>query len=108
MSNTKLVLRTEVTPVGERVRAVYTSVCPSSSQATFEKLENELREVNANAETLKKNSLELTELKHVLAITQLFFDEVSPPPHSGITGVQAVRLALVQTLRRLLEDFRVW
>lgn len=44
-------------------------------EATFERLENELREVNANAETLKKNSLELTELKHVLAITQLFFQE---------------------------------
>uniref|UniRef100_A0A0N7ZA30 V-type proton ATPase subunit a n=1 Tax=Scylla olivacea TaxID=85551 RepID=A0A0N7ZA30_SCYOL len=44
-------------------------------EATFEKLENELREVNANAETLKKNSLELTELKHVLATTQLFFQE---------------------------------
>lgn len=55
------------------------------SQATFEKLENELREVNANAETLKRNSLELTELKHVLAITQLFFEEVSQPLQSGTT-----------------------
>lgn len=44
-------------------------------EATFEKLENELREVNANAETLRRNSLELTELKHVLQTTQLFFDE---------------------------------
>ncbi|KAG0710496.1 V-type proton ATPase subunit a isoform 1 [Chionoecetes opilio] len=44
-------------------------------EATFEKLENELREVNANAETLNKNSLELTELKHVLATTQFFFQE---------------------------------
>ncbi|KAG7164245.1 V-type proton ATPase 116 kDa subunit a-like [Homarus americanus] len=48
-------------------------------EATFEKLENELREVNANAETLKKNALELTELKHVLNITQHFFKEVSTP-----------------------------
>lgn len=54
-------------------------------EATFEKLENELREVNANAETLKKNSLELTELKHVLAITQLFFDERDSEPNSSIT-----------------------
>ncbi|XP_037802746.1 V-type proton ATPase 116 kDa subunit a1-like isoform X1 [Penaeus monodon] len=44
-------------------------------EATFEKLENEMKEVNSNAETLKKNSLELTELKHVLMTTQLFFDE---------------------------------
>lgn len=48
-------------------------------QATFEKLESELREVNSNAETLRRNSLELTELMHVLKATQLFFDEVSAP-----------------------------
>lgn len=45
-------------------------------QATFEKLENELREVNQNAEALKRNFLELTELKHILRKTQVFFDEV--------------------------------
>jgi hypothetical protein len=45
-------------------------------QATFEKLENELKEVNNNAEALKKNFLELTELKHILRKTQVFFDEV--------------------------------
>ncbi|XP_068976672.1 V-type proton ATPase 116 kDa subunit a 1 isoform X4 [Bombus flavifrons] len=44
-------------------------------EATFEKLENELREVNQNAETLKRNFLELTELKHILRKTQVFFDE---------------------------------
>lgn len=47
-----------------------------SCQATFEKLENELREVNQNAEALKRNYLELTELKHILRKTQVFFDEV--------------------------------
>lgn len=45
-------------------------------QATFEKLENELREVNQNEETLKKNFSELTELKHILRKTQTFFEEV--------------------------------
>ena len=45
-------------------------------EATFEKLENELREVNTNEEMLKKNFLELTELKHILRKTQAFFDEV--------------------------------
>lgn len=44
-------------------------------EATFEKLENELREVNTNAEALKKTYLELTELKHILRKTQQFFDE---------------------------------
>lgn len=44
-------------------------------EATFEKLENELKEVNANAVTLKRNFLELSELKQVLQATQLFFDE---------------------------------
>ncbi|VDK60423.1 unnamed protein product [Anisakis simplex] len=46
-------------------------------EATFEKLENELREVNQNEEMLKKNFSELTELKHILRKTQQFFDEVS-------------------------------
>uniref|UniRef100_T1J3P7 V-type proton ATPase subunit a n=1 Tax=Strigamia maritima TaxID=126957 RepID=T1J3P7_STRMM len=45
-------------------------------EATFEKLENELKEVNTNAEALKRNYLELTELKHILRKTQVFFDEV--------------------------------
>ncbi|KFB52672.1 AGAP003711-PB-like protein [Anopheles sinensis] len=46
-------------------------------EATFEKLENELREVNQNAEALKRNYLELTELKHILRKTQVFFDEMA-------------------------------
>ena len=49
---------------------------PPPFQATFEKLENECREVNSNAVTLKKNQLELQELKHVLTATQDFFKEV--------------------------------
>ncbi|XP_008202938.1 V-type proton ATPase 116 kDa subunit a isoform X5 [Nasonia vitripennis] len=48
-------------------------------EATFEKLENELREVNLNAEALKRNFLELTELKHILRKTQVFFDEMADP-----------------------------
>lgn len=48
-----------------------------SFQASFEKLENELKEINTNQEALKKNFLELTELKHILRRTQQFFDEVS-------------------------------
>uniref|UniRef100_A0A8C7P137 V-type proton ATPase subunit a n=1 Tax=Oncorhynchus mykiss TaxID=8022 RepID=A0A8C7P137_ONCMY len=47
------------------------------SPATFEKLENELKEINTNQEALKKNFLELTELKHILRRTQQFFDEVN-------------------------------
>uniref|UniRef100_A0A8C5D1I7 V-type proton ATPase subunit a n=1 Tax=Gouania willdenowi TaxID=441366 RepID=A0A8C5D1I7_GOUWI len=38
-------------------------------EATFEKLENELKEINTNQEALKKNFLELTELKHILRRT---------------------------------------
>lgn len=47
-----------------------------SLQSSFEKLENEIREVNSNQEALKRNFLELTELKHILRKTQHFFDEV--------------------------------
>uniref|UniRef100_A0A6Q2XL31 V-type proton ATPase subunit a n=1 Tax=Esox lucius TaxID=8010 RepID=A0A6Q2XL31_ESOLU len=46
-------------------------------EATFEKLENELKEINTNQEALKKNFLELTELKHILRRTQQFFDETT-------------------------------
>lgn len=45
-------------------------------ESTFEKLEKELQEVNVNAEQLKKNYLELLELKEILRKTQIFFDEV--------------------------------
>ncbi|CAK9799058.1 V-type proton ATPase 116 kDa subunit a 1 [Anthophora plagiata] len=55
-------------------------------EATFEKLENELREVNQNAEALKRNFLELTELKHILRKTQVFFDEAE---HGGLVSQMA-------------------
>lgn len=45
-------------------------------EATFEKLETELKEVNSNAEVLKKSYLELSELRHILKKTQQFFDEM--------------------------------
>ncbi|KAK3857278.1 hypothetical protein Pcinc_036459 [Petrolisthes cinctipes] len=50
-------------------------------EVKFEKLENELKEVNSNAEALKRNYLELTELKHILKKTQVFFDEAMYPPN---------------------------
>ncbi|XP_062840909.1 V-type proton ATPase 116 kDa subunit a [Trichomycterus rosablanca] len=48
-------------------------------EATFEKLENELKEINTNQEALKKNFLELSELKHILRRTQQFFNEMEDP-----------------------------
>ena len=36
-----------------------------------------MKEVNRNSEALKRNYLELTELKHILRKTQTFFEEVS-------------------------------
>ena len=65
---------------GNEIKSRSTLYIPASVscfQATFEKLENEMKEVNTNAEALKKNFLELTELKHILRKTQLFFEEVS-------------------------------
>ncbi|XP_025900405.1 V-type proton ATPase 116 kDa subunit a isoform X5 [Nothoprocta perdicaria] len=44
-------------------------------EANFEKIENELKEINTNQEALKRNFLELTELKFILRKTQQFFDE---------------------------------
>jgi len=40
--------------------------------------------VNQNAEALKRNFLELTELKHILRKTQVFFDEVSSCMSNGL------------------------
>ncbi|ESO84217.1 hypothetical protein LOTGIDRAFT_108161 [Lottia gigantea] len=48
-------------------------------EAQFEKNESELREVNTNAEALKRNFLELTELREVLKKTQTFFSVVNLP-----------------------------
>ncbi|KAL1424517.1 hypothetical protein MTO96_020069 [Rhipicephalus appendiculatus] len=61
-------------------------------EATFEKLENELKEVNTNAEALKKTYLELTELKHILRKTQAFFDEQS---HARTGELEHMHLQLV-------------
>ena len=41
-----------------------------------------MKEVNANAEALKRNYLELTELKHILRKTQSFFEEVRTDEYS--------------------------
>jgi len=43
-------------------------------EASFEKLETELKEVSGNAENLNRNFLELTELKEVLKAAQVFLD----------------------------------
>uniref|UniRef100_A0A3P9NY35 V-type proton ATPase subunit a n=1 Tax=Poecilia reticulata TaxID=8081 RepID=A0A3P9NY35_POERE len=56
-------------------------------EATFEKLENELKEINTNQEALKKNFLELTELKHILHRTQQFFNEVGFIPFTDLCSV---------------------
>lgn len=45
-------------------------------EATLEKLENEVKVVNKNAEELKRTYLNLTELHFMLKKTQQFFDEV--------------------------------
>ncbi|XP_069607920.1 V-type proton ATPase 116 kDa subunit a 1 isoform X2 [Ranitomeya imitator] len=50
-------------------------------EANFEKIENELKEINTNQEALKRNFLELTELKFILRKTQQFFDEAQLHHH---------------------------
>ena len=61
-------------------------------EATFEKLEHELQEVNQNAEALKKNFLELTELKHILRKTQHFFEEQDQMDPTGASAGQHQQL----------------
>jgi len=44
-------------------------------EVKFEKLENDMKEINTNQGTLKRNFLELTEMKQILLKAQIFFDE---------------------------------
>ena len=46
-------------------------------EGRFEVLEGEVKEINVNKETLKKNLLDLKELQHILHKTQGFLAEVS-------------------------------
>jgi hypothetical protein len=43
----------------------------------LEKLDHDIKEINTNADALLKNFNELTELKHNLAMTQAFFEDVN-------------------------------
>ncbi|XP_028408788.1 V-type proton ATPase 116 kDa subunit a-like isoform X2 [Dendronephthya gigantea] len=56
-------------------------------EAQFEQLENEMKDSNGNFEAMKKGLLELTELKHILRKTQVFFEE-----HEGRTDDLATLL----------------
>ncbi|EDQ89979.1 uncharacterized protein MONBRDRAFT_18895 [Monosiga brevicollis MX1] len=60
--------------------AAATSAAPDvkemqSMEAEFEQLEREMREINGNEQTLRKQELELTELSAILSKTAVFFDE---------------------------------
>jgi len=41
-----------------------------------ERLETEMKDINNNSEALKRNFLDLTELRHILSKTHHFFEEV--------------------------------
>lgn len=56
-------------------------------EATFEKLENEVREIGSNNEALKRNFLDLTELKEILKNAQTFFDEAKSEPTLNEEGM---------------------
>ena len=45
-------------------------------EGRFEVLEREVKEINTNKETLKKNLLDLVELRHILYKTRGFLEEV--------------------------------
>ncbi|KAL3316975.1 hypothetical protein Ciccas_004372 [Cichlidogyrus casuarinus] len=64
-------------------------------ESTFDKLENELKEVNSSTEQLMKTYLELTELKHILRKTQNFFSE---DEQINVKAVDSAYLGLGQML----------
>lgn len=51
-------------------------ICFIFYQSQLELLEVGIREVSSNEETLKKNFLELIEMRHVLTKTEAFFVDV--------------------------------
>ena len=53
-----------------------------SPQSKFEVLEAEVKEINANKETLKRNLLDLIELQQILIKAQIFFQEVLNHTHA--------------------------
>nr|KAG5697875.1 hypothetical protein BaRGS_017132 [Batillaria attramentaria] len=59
-------------------------------EATFEKIESELREVNTNNEALKRNFQELSELKEVMTRTQYFFMAHGQDLHSIVDNAQPI------------------
>uniref|UniRef100_A0A671XSI1 V-type proton ATPase subunit a n=1 Tax=Sparus aurata TaxID=8175 RepID=A0A671XSI1_SPAAU len=74
-------------------------------EATFEKLENELKEINTNQEALKKNFLELTELKHILRRTHFIHitnnsDDRMFPCYRFVAGV--IGRERIPTFERML------
>ncbi|XP_077171394.1 V-type proton ATPase 116 kDa subunit a 1 isoform X2 [Paroedura picta] len=71
-------------------------------EANFEKIENELKEINTNQEALKRNFLELTELKFILRKTQQFFDEAELHHHQQMADPE-----LLEESSSLLEPSEV-
>jgi V-type H+-transporting ATPase subunit a len=60
-----------------------------SMEAEFEQLEREMKEINGNEETLKKQELELKELREILRKTGVFFEEAEAATASlGSNGAQ--------------------
>lgn len=64
-------------------------------ESKFEVLEAEVKEINANKETLKRNLLDLIELQHILYKTQTFFMEVCTAHACVCERVSLVRVTLV-------------
>jgi V-type H+-transporting ATPase subunit a len=58
-------------------------------ESSFDNIENDLKEVIASGDALRKTFLELTEMRHVLHKTQQFFDQVLHKDMSALTRVIA-------------------
>lgn len=65
----------------------------------FERLERELKEINANAEALMKQEGELTEMKCILTKTQTFFAEANRAQslEQGASGADGVKEPLMRS-----------
>jgi len=67
-----------ITILGGGLRSlVASSCCCCCSKVIVERLESEMKDINSNSEALKRNFLDLTELRHILSKTHNFFEEVN-------------------------------
>ncbi|XP_017551687.1 V-type proton ATPase 116 kDa subunit a1 [Pygocentrus nattereri] len=95
-------------PVSVTVDSVGVS-CPRELlelECKIKKLEEELKEINGNHDVLKRNFIELLEIRSLLKVSTDFFEEAEPPSCSELPSEDSVSIAASsRTLGRRNSSF---